>query len=145
MCELRIENLALFESASLSFGPGLGVVTGETGAGKSLLVGALELLLGQKPRAAMVRKGASEARVEGRFVLSARAASVDEPEPGGELGAFLSATLPWVLEEWAELSDDEERELILSRAIAEDGRTRAWINHRPVTQRVLKDLGRPAA
>ena len=75
LCELRIENLALFESASLSFGPGLGVVTGETGAGKSLLVGALELLLGQKPRAAMVRKGASEARVEGRFVLSARTAT----------------------------------------------------------------------
>src|SRR5256885_2050804 len=45
LCELRIENLALFESASLSFGPGLGVVTGETGAGKSLLIGALELLL----------------------------------------------------------------------------------------------------
>ena len=71
LCELSIENLALFERASLAFGDGLNVVSGETGAGKSLLVGALELLLGARSKAARVRKGADEARVEGRFELSA--------------------------------------------------------------------------
>ena len=78
LVDLSIENLALFERAELAFGPGLNVITGETGAGKSLLVGALELLLGERPRASSVRKGASEARVEGRFTLRAELAASSE-------------------------------------------------------------------
>ena len=70
LVELAIRDLALIESASLSFDGGLNVITGETGAGKSLLIGALELLLGQRGRSALVRKGARQARVEGRFLLA---------------------------------------------------------------------------
>jgi energy-coupling factor transporter ATP-binding protein EcfA2 len=69
LSDLSIENLALFERADVRFGGGLNAITGETGAGKSLLLDALELLMGEKPRGSLVRKGADEARVEGRFVL----------------------------------------------------------------------------
>ena len=134
LSELSIENLALFTRATLSFGPGLNVITGETGAGKSLLIDALELLLGERPRASMVRKGAEEARVEGRFVLSATI--VEAPI----VRAFLHENLPAVVEEWSQLPRDDDRELILSRAISEAGKTRAWVNHKPVTQRLLKEL-----
>jgi len=113
--ELCIENLALFERAEVAFGPGLNVITGETGAGKSLLIDALELLLGERPRASLVRKGAAEARVTGRFLVPAGA-------------------LP---EEWRE---EGERELILARTLSPEGRTRAWIDHRPATARVLREL-----
>lgn len=134
LSDLAIENLALFERANLPFGPGFNVITGETGAGKSLLVDALELLLGERPRASMVRKGAEEARVEGRFLL-ARAA-VESPA----IRAFFAEHLPAVLEDWRDLAAEDERELVLGRAISDAGRTRAWVNHRPVTQRLLKDL-----
>jgi DNA repair protein RecN (Recombination protein N) len=115
LLELCIENLALFERAEVAFGPGLNVITGETGAGKSLLIDALELLLGERPRASLVRKGEAEARVTGRFVVPAGA-------------------LP---EEWRE---EGERELVLARALSAEGRTRAWIDHRPATARVLREL-----
>jgi DNA repair protein RecN (Recombination protein N) len=104
--ELCIENLALFERADVAFGPGLNVITGETGAGKSLLIDALELLLGERPRASLVRKGAAEARVTGRFLVTA----------------------------------GEEQELVLSRSLSADGRTRAWIDDRPATARALREL-----
>lgn len=74
LIDLEIENLALFERAEVRFGAGLNAITGETGAGKSLLLDALELLMGDKPRGTLVRKGAEEARVEGRFALSRRGA-----------------------------------------------------------------------
>jgi DNA repair protein RecN (Recombination protein N) len=134
LSELVIENLALFQRASLAFGPGLDVITGETGAGKSLLIGALELLLGERSRPALVRKGADEARVEGRFILSKELA--DAPD----VRAFLDESLPAVPEEWAQLGDSDERELVLARTLTSAGKTRAWVNHRPVTQRLLKDL-----
>lgn len=135
LCELSIENLALFESATLTLGAGLNAITGETGAGKSLLVDALELLLGERPRAAMVRKGAREARVEGRFVLAGGSAAIPE------IASFLKDELPELSDEWNSLDADGERELILARAVAADGgRSRAWINHRAVTQRVLREL-----
>jgi DNA repair protein RecN (Recombination protein N) len=66
--ELRVENLLLIERAELRLGPGLNVLTGETGAGKTVLAHALDLLLGGKPRPGIVRPGASEAYVEGVFV-----------------------------------------------------------------------------
>jgi DNA repair ATPase RecN len=67
--ELRVENLLLMERAELRLGPGLNVLTGETGAGKTLLAHALDLLLGGKARAGIVRDGAAEAYVEGVFEL----------------------------------------------------------------------------
>ncbi|MEM9800228.1 MAG: DNA repair protein RecN [Planctomycetota bacterium] len=130
LVELLLQDLALFERAGLEFGTGLNAVTGETGAGKSLLVDALELLLGRRARAAMVRKGAERARVEGRFVLPL--------EGYGELVAdWLAENLPEALEE---RDRDDELELILTRTIGRDGRSRAHVNHRPVTQSLLRAL-----
>jgi DNA repair protein RecN (Recombination protein N) len=134
LSELSIENLALLESATLAFGPGLNAITGETGAGKSLLVDALELLLGERPRASLVRKGAKEARVEGRFVLEARGGAQ------AQLAAWLGEHLPAVAETWSALADGAEREIVLSRTLNAEGRTRAWIDHRPVTQRALREI-----
>ena len=67
--ELRVENLLLMERAELRLGPGLNILTGETGAGKTLLAHALDLLLGGKARSGIVREGAAEAYVEGVFEL----------------------------------------------------------------------------
>lgn len=126
LVELSARNLALLEQASLSFGDGLNVLTGETGAGKSLVLGALEFLLGEKPRGGMLRTGEEEALVEGRFVLS----------------SGTDAAREWLRENLPEAVDEEgdELELVLSRKLMKTGRTRAHVNHRPVTQRALREL-----
>jgi len=69
LLELRVENLLLIERAELRLGPGLNALTGETGAGKTVLAHALDLLLGGRPRPGVVRPGATEAYVEGVFSL----------------------------------------------------------------------------
>src|SRR5687768_18455859 len=69
LLELRVQNRLLIERAELRVGPGLNVLTGETGAGKTMLAHALDLLLGGKPRSGIVRPGAAEAYVEGVFEL----------------------------------------------------------------------------
>jgi len=134
LVELTIQDLALIEAADLGFEGGLNVVTGETGAGKSLVIGALEFLLGARAKAGLVRRDAERARVEGRFVL--------ELEGYGEkVAAWLREHLPETLEEDG---DGEELELILSRTLsgeaAASARSRAHVNHRPVTQRMLREL-----
>jgi DNA repair protein RecN (Recombination protein N) len=68
LCELMVRDLGVIESLSLVLGPGMTALTGETGAGKTVLVGAIDLLLGGRSDATMVRAGADEARVDGRFV-----------------------------------------------------------------------------
>lgn len=133
LVELVIENLALIERASLSLGAGLNVITGETGAGKSLLIDALELLMGQRARAALVRKGADKARVEGRFL-------VERDGVGGLVAAWLEEHLPQVLEECEAEGGGEELELILTRTLGRNGKSAAHVNHRPVTQRILREL-----
>ena len=136
LVELTIRDLALIEGAELSLGEGLNVLTGETGAGKTLLVGAIELLLGQTPRggaARWVRRGAKEARVEGRLL-------VDDPAVLSRLGEAVGQELPDFLEEWREATASGEAELILGRTITAEGRTRAHVDHRPVTVRVLRAL-----
>lgn len=132
LADLALENLALFDRAALELGEGLHAITGETGAGKSLIVGALELLLGERPRTGIVRTGAEEARVEGRFLLAAEHAN------GADLREALAEFAPAVLEDWASMAASEERELVLARAVGNSGRTRAWINHRPATLGALK-------
>jgi len=72
LVELHVRGLALIEDVWLEFGPGLTVLSGETGAGKTVLVWALKLLLGERADSAMVRQGAAEAVVEGRFVIDGR-------------------------------------------------------------------------
>ena len=69
LVELRVENLGIIADLLLPIGDGMTVITGETGAGKTLIVDALDLLCGGRADAALVRDGADEARVEGRFVV----------------------------------------------------------------------------
>ena len=116
--ELRVENLLLIERAELRLGSGLNVLTGETGAGKTVLAHALDLLLGGKPRAGIVRPGASEAYVEGAFEL---------PDAiRAELGDRIA---------------DDAEELVLARRVSAEGRTRAYLNGRSATAADLRDVG----
>ncbi len=132
LVELIIRDLAIIEHASLSFGPGLNVISGETGAGKSLLVGALELLLGNRPKPGRVRSGAEKAVVEGRFLVGAGKESAS-------IARWARRHMPQLVAQWAR-AGDEERELILGRSVFADGRTRAYVNNRPVTREALVDL-----
>ncbi len=116
--ELRVENLLLIERAELALGPGLNVLTGETGAGKTVLAHALDLLLGGRPRPGIVRPGASEAYVEGVFAL---------PEP---VRAVLGDRL----------APDAE-ELVLARRVSAEGRTRAYLGGRSATAADLREAG----
>lgn len=136
LTELIIQDLALIESLTLELGPGLNALTGETGAGKSLLVGSLELLRGETPRggaAQWVRQGAKQARVEGRFELKGK------PAIEALLGA-LRESLPAVAEALEESVDGDTVELFLGRSLTSDGRTKAHIQQRPVPLRALKAI-----
>ncbi len=137
LVELHIEDLALIERATLTFDGGFGVITGETGAGKSLLIDALELLLGRRARSGLVRKGARRALVEGRFL-------VDPVGYGTQVIAWLRENLPSALEDWEDEAQAEGRpgvlELILTRTLAVEKRSQAHVNHRPVTQTMQREL-----
>ena len=120
--ELRVENLLLIEHAQLRLAPALNVLTGETGAGKTVLAHALDLLLGGRARAGIVRPGAGEAYVEGVFDLTPHLAEQLPPELAERL-----------------LSDAEE--VVLARRVGADGRTRAYVNGRSAAVSDLRDLG----
>ncbi|MGI8729953.1 MAG: AAA family ATPase, partial [Solirubrobacteraceae bacterium] len=120
LIELRVENLLLIERAELRLAPGLNVLTGETGAGKTVLAQALDLLLGGRAKPGIVRPGAAEAYVEGVFELA--------PELSGELGERLP---------------EDAREVVLARRIGADGRTRALVNGRSATLTDLRELAAP--
>src|SRR4051794_37134096 len=120
LTELRVENLLLIECAQLRLAPGLNVLTGETGAGKTVLAHALDLLLGGRAKPAIVRPGAAEAYVEGVFEL---------PDAlRGELGERLPAGA---------------EELVLARRIGADGRTRALVHSRSATGTDPRELAPP--
>src|SRR5947209_4105011 len=123
LLELRVENLLLIERAELRFGPGLTAITGETGAGKTVLAHALDLLLGGRPRAGIVRPGASEAYVEGVLECPATLFAGDEL-------ADLRERLP-----------DDNEELVLGRRVSAEGRTRAFVQGRSATAADLQELG----
>jgi DNA repair protein RecN (Recombination protein N) len=127
LCELRVENLLLIERAELALSPGLNVLTGETGAGKTVLAHALDLLMGGPPsrsRTGIVRPGAEEAYVEGVFSI---------PQ---SLRAEIARELP----ESVRVEGDIE-ELTLARRVSADGRTRAYLNGRSATVGDLRELG----
>jgi len=118
LVELRAENYAVIDHAIAVFGPGLNLLTGETGAGKSILVDALALLMGGKASAEVVRHGAEKAVV----------ACVFEATAGAET----------ILEENG--IDSEGNEIILRREILSTGKGRVFVNNQPATVAVLKQL-----
>jgi DNA repair protein RecN (Recombination protein N) len=118
LVELRAENYAVIDHAIASFGPGLNLLTGETGAGKSILVDALALLMGGKSSADVVRHGADKAVVSCVF----------ESTPGAE--AILEANG----------IDAEATDIILRREILSTGKGRVFVNNQPATVQVLKQL-----
>ncbi|MSO41641.1 MAG: DNA repair protein RecN [Solirubrobacterales bacterium] len=123
LLELRIENLLLIERAELRLGAGLNALTGETGAGKTVLAHSLDLLMGGKARPQIVRPGAREAYVEGVFELPP--ALLAEPD----------------LAEIAERLPDGATELVLGRRVSAAGRTSAFVQGRAGSAADLKLLG----
>jgi len=119
--ELSVQNLALIEDVRVELQPGFCVWTGETGAGKSLLLGALGLLLGDRGSADLLRTGADELRITGRFEL-------ESLELRREVEAVLNAPL-------------EENEVILSRRLTRAGRSHAYVNDQPAAVSTLKQVG----
>jgi len=115
---LRVRNLALLEELELEFSRGLHVVTGETGAGKSILLGAIALLCGRRVSTDLVRSGEREARVEALFDAG------ELLERARELG----------------LAEEEESELLVARSVSREGRGKVWVNGRLATVEMLARL-----
>src|SRR5215208_418315 len=120
LTELRVRDLATIADVTLQLGPGLNVLTGETGAGKSMLIDALSLLLGERAAAGSVRPGAGKLVVEGAFE------GIDAPTCRRieELGL-----------------DVEDGRIVVRREVSAEGRSRAWVNGSPTTAAVLGQLG----
>ena len=119
---LTVRNLAIVEEATVAFGKGLNVITGETGAGKSVLMGALDLVLGGRADKSAIREGASEAWVEAVF---------DLPDPRA-IDALLDA---------GGLPPCEEGRLLVRRSVAASGAGRCLVNDTAVTVQTLRKLG----
>lgn len=135
LAELRIRNLAVIEAASLEFGGGLNVLTGETGAGKSIIVDALAVALGARASADLIRTGAASARVEARFLVRAGGPAARWLHDQGMLDAAEMDTSPGASAPTAPF------EVVVSRDVTPEGRSRAWINGRPATAGMLRELG----
>jgi DNA repair protein RecN (Recombination protein N) len=117
--ELRIDNFAIIQHLELKFDPGLVIFTGETGAGKSIILDAIEALVGGKAEAGMVRSGEEKALLEAYFSTNP---GVDEILRREEL-------------------EDEPGQVILSREIRKEGRTSCRVNGRSISQSLLKEIG----
>ncbi|MCY4131427.1 MAG: DNA repair protein RecN [Nitrospira sp.] len=122
LTELRISHFALIESLELEFSPGFQVFTGETGAGKSLLVDALILLLGGRSSAEHIRSGAKEATLEAVFSLSGHPLILEK------------------LKEW-DLLPEGTQDLLLRRTLSREGRSRMYVNGRLVPLHQMVELG----
>jgi len=126
LSELRIKDLGVIADATLPLGPGLIAVTGETGAGKTMVVTALGLLLGDRADASVVRAGAAAASVEGLWDLSGAPERVAKSvfERVDEAGGVI-----------------EDGELVVARSVAREGRSRAFVGGRSAPAGVLSELG----
>jgi DNA repair protein RecN (Recombination protein N) len=120
LVELAVENYAVIEQARVRFHAGLNLLTGETGSGKSIVVGALGLLLGGRASADAIRTGAPRARISGIFEVAP------------------SAALSRLLEDAG--IEIEDNELLVEREIQAGGKSRAFVGNRPATAALLKDL-----
>ncbi|MEN0041101.1 MAG: DNA repair protein RecN [Pseudomonadota bacterium] len=124
LAALSIKDIVLIRSLDIDFGPGLAVLSGETGAGKSILLDSLSLALGARGDGDLVRVGANQGQVSAIF---------DVPPDHGIFAA---------LEEHDLVGDSRSEGVILRRTQSADGRTRAWINDRPVSVSQLRSIGR---
>src|SRR5882724_8583181 len=115
--ELSVQNLAVIADVRVELEPGFCAWTGETGAGKSLLLGALGLLLGERGSSELLRTGSDELRVTGRFELDSAAVK-------SEVETILQITL-------------DDSEIILSRRFGRTGRSAAYVNDQPVAVSTL--------
>jgi DNA repair protein RecN (Recombination protein N) len=122
LTQLRVENYAVIDQLNVEFGPGLNLLTGETGAGKSILIDALSILLGEKASSDMVRHGTEKAVVSAVFGLEAAAKKVAA-----------------VLEENGIDTDDPEQ-LIVRREVQANGKGRVFVNNQPATVGVLRQI-----
>lgn len=122
LSELKINNVAVIEKAEIAFENGLNILTGETGAGKSIVIDSINAVLGERTSKELVRDGAQNAKVSAFFE--------DIPTKAKE-----------ILDEFEIESEDEEG-LLVSRTITADGRSSCRINGQPVTASMLKTLGR---
>src|ERR1700689_3256996 len=118
LVELAVEDYAVVDRLRVRFHPGLNLLTGETGSGKSIIVDALGLLLGGRASMDMIRSGKERARVSGVFEIGAQAAKVLE-----QAGFDVAGT-----------------ELLLDREIQLSGKSRVYVNNRPASVALLKDL-----
>ncbi len=119
---LAIRNIVLIEALDLGFGPGLGVLTGETGAGKSILLDALGLVLGERADSALVRSGEEQASVTATFEFATMPAAIADA-----LGE-------------AEVDLEQGEPLIIRRRLKADGGSKAWVNDQPVGVALLRQL-----
>ncbi len=119
---LVIRDVVLIESLDLAFGPGLTALTGETGAGKSIVLGALGLAAGARGEAGLIRRGAAQASATAIFALGPDHAA-------------------WSLLEEKGLPFSPDEDLVLRRTLTADGRSRAFVNDQPTGVAVLRDLG----
>lgn len=122
LTELRIRNFAIIESLTLPLSGGFNVLSGETGAGKSIIVGALGFLLGERGSSDLIRTGADKGTVEGVFDIDG------------------SKSIATMIDERGIETDDGT--IVLKREISSNGRGRAWANGSPVTATVLGEIGR---
>src|SRR5215468_2616693 len=120
LLELLVENYAVVDRLRVRFHPGLNLLTGETGSGKSIVVDALGLLLGGRASAEMVRTGESRARVAGIFEVREQPAIRRLLEPAG--------------------LEIEDGELLIEREILAGGKSRAFVGSRPVAASLLREL-----
>src|SRR5262249_53558433 len=120
---LRIKNLALVADLTIELQPGYNVITGETGAGKSILIGALNLVLGERADRSLIRSGTDNCSVEAVFDIAPLAAPI---------GVFL---------EKKGLEPCEEKHLVLKRSFANSGTNRQFINGSPASLNTLSVLG----
>lgn len=123
--QLRVENYAVIDNVAVEFGPGLNLLTGETGAGKSILIDALALLLGEKASSDMIRHGCERAVVSCVFEIE---------EAKGKVARYVAETLE------ANGIDLDDTGLILRREITAAGKARVFINNQPATVGVLRLL-----
>jgi len=118
---LHIRDFAIIEAIELEFSTGMTVLTGETGAGKSILIDALGLILGDRAETNVIRDGSDRAEITAVFEIDGNQAVIE------------------LLEEQSIITEDEE--LYIRRIIARDGRSRAFINNSPATAQLLRDIG----